>query len=40
MVLRYWIARLPWEVLDAPWDFEQPDLVEGVPAQYKGVGIR
>jgi len=48
-VVRHW-KRLPREVVDAPlpgsvqgqagWGFEQPGLVEGVPAHGMGVGTR
>ena len=29
-----------WNLLLQEWDFEQPGLVEGVPAHGKGVGTR
>jgi len=48
-VVGHW-NRLPREVVDAPlpgsvqgqvgWGFEQPGLVEGVPAHSRGVGTR
>jgi len=48
-LVRHW-NRLPREAVDAPprgsvqgqagWDFEQPGLVEGVPAHGRGIGTR